>query len=143
MWVCSVRRGCLSFLLVVVVFWPSLVLAEEKENPILTLAKASVKNPEKPFTLIVALKVKEGAREKFEAAFARASRATHKEKGNLRYDLNRDTKEPSGYLVYERWKSVAALEQHLKTDHIKELLAALPDLLAGSPEPHILLPVGP
>ncbi|MBI1916173.1 MAG: hypothetical protein HYS12_15780 [Planctomycetes bacterium] len=43
-------------------------------------------------------------------------------------------------ILYERWKSVDALKAHLETAHIKALLAALPELLAGSPEPYVLTP---
>ena len=46
--------------------------------------------------------LKEGAGGRLEEAFARARRATRQEKGNLTYDLNRDAREPTHYLVYER-----------------------------------------
>ena len=46
------------------------------------------------------------------------------------------------FLLYERWKSLAALEAHLKSPYIKTLLSELPELTVGPPELHILLPVG-
>src|SRR5262249_42007310 len=60
----SVRWGVsstclLAVLLVVALFLPTAAAAEE-ENPILAFVKTKVKHPDKPFTLIVALKVKEG-----------------------------------------------------------------------------------
>ena len=116
--------------------------SEEKENPIAALVKAAVKDPAKPFTLVIHLKVKEGSEEKLEAAFAKAVKVTRQEKGNRAYDLNRDTKTPTAYLVYERWQSVAALEAHLKSSHITALLAELGDLLASPPEAHVLVPAG-
>jgi quinol monooxygenase YgiN len=115
---------------------------QEKPNPIAAQVKASVKDPTKPFTMLVHLKAKEGAGEKFEAAFAKALKPTRKEKGCLAYDLNRDPKTPGQYLLYERWQTLADLEAHLKAAHITTLLMELGDLLAGPPELRILLPAG-
>jgi quinol monooxygenase YgiN len=58
------------------------------------------------------------------------------------YDLNRDTKTPTQYLVYERWQDVAALEAHLKTPYITKLLAELGDLVAAPPEASVFVPAG-
>jgi quinol monooxygenase YgiN len=137
----SVRWGVPgACVLAVLLLLPATAAAEEKENPILTFVKSKVKDPDKTFTLIIALKVKEGEGKKLEEAFAKAARATRKEKGCITYDLNYDAGDASRYLVYERWKSVDALKAHLETEHIKALLAALPELLAGTPEPRVLIP---
>ena len=140
-------RIVLSLLAVVAALAGSALLvpraqAQDKENPIAAQVKASVKDPAKPFTLIIRLKVKEGAGEKLEAAFAKARKATRQEKGNRAYDLNRDTKTPTQYVVYERWQNVAALEAHLKAPYITTLLTELGDLVAAPPEASILVPAG-
>jgi quinol monooxygenase YgiN len=101
-----------------------------------------VKDQKKPFTLVIRMTVKEGSATKFEEAFAKAAKATKAEKGCITYELNRDTEDTSRYVVYERWKSVADLESHIKSDYIKELLKALPDLVTGAPEPRVLIPAG-
>jgi quinol monooxygenase YgiN len=119
---------------------PSAVIAGDKENPIVGFAKKHLTDGTKPFTLVVIVKVKEGAGEKFETAFAKALTATRKEKGCITYDLNRDSKDAQHYVVYERWKSLAALDRHMKTEHIKTLLEALPELTTGAPELKILVP---
>jgi quinol monooxygenase YgiN len=116
--------------------------SQEKTNPIVAAVKASLKDPTRPFTLVVKLQVKEGNGAKFEAAFAPAIKATRKEKGCLAYDLSRDTKTPTHYLVYERWSNLAALDAHLKTEHITTLLREVGDLLAAPPEARVLLPAG-
>lgn len=116
--------------------------AQEQEHPIAAQVKAAVKDPAQPFTLTVRLNIKEGVAAKFEAAFAKAVKATRREKGNRVYDLNRDTKTPTQYLVYERWQNVAALEAHLKSPHITALLAELGELLAAPPEVSVLVPAG-
>jgi len=117
-------------------------LGEEEKDPILKNVKEVVKDANKPFTLILTVQVKEGSEEKFEAAFAKAAEGTHKEKGNRRYELSRNPKKPTEYVVYERWQNTAALQDHLKADYIKTLLKELGDLLAGVPEVQVLLPVG-
>ena len=140
------RRGfggmCLAIGLLVVLWNTNRVGGQDKENPVIASVKSQLKNPDKPFTLIVRVKVKEGAGKQFEEAFAKAIVATRKEKGNLAYDLNRDTQNPSRYLVYERWKDLAALDDHLKTPHLKVLLAEVPKMAEGAPESQILLPAG-
>jgi quinol monooxygenase YgiN len=133
---------CLSFGLLAVIWNTNRVAGQDKENPVITAVKSRLKDPDKPFTLIVRIKLKEGAGKDFEASFAKASLATRKEEGNLAYDLNRDTQDPSRYLIYERWKNLAALEAHLKTSYIKALLAELPKVADGAPESQILLPAG-
>jgi quinol monooxygenase YgiN len=104
--------------------------------------KASLKDSTRPFTLLVHLQLKEGSGAKFEAAFAPAIKATRKEKGCLAYDLSRDTKTPTRYLIYERWRDLPALEAHLKSEHITALLREIGELLAAPPEARILLPAG-
>jgi quinol monooxygenase YgiN len=116
--------------------------ADEKESPIVTRVKAAVKDPARPFTLLIRFKVKDGATAKFEAAFAKAAQETRKEKGNRAYDLNRDTQTPTQYLLYERWHDLAALEAHLKMPYLATLRAETGDLQAGPPEVSILVPTG-
>jgi quinol monooxygenase YgiN len=116
--------------------------AQEKEDPIAATVKASVKDPSRPFTMLVRLKIKEGAAAKFEAAFARAIAATRREKGNRAYELNRSAKAPNEYLLYERWQNLAALQAHLKAPHLTAALAETGPLLEGAPEVRVLLPVG-
>ena len=115
---------------------------QEKPNPIVAKVKAAVKDPTKPFTMLVHLQVKEGTGAKVEAAFAKAIQRTRREKGCAAYDLNRDPQMPSRYLLYERWHSVADLEAHLRAGHIATLLVELGDLLAAPPDVQVFVPAG-
>ena len=108
--------------------------AGEKGNPILDAAKQNVADPKKPFTMVVMVTVKEGKGGDLEAAMKPCIAATRKEKGCIAYDLNRDLKDATKYYVYERWQSVAALEAHMETEHIKVLLGKIADVLTGPPE---------
>jgi quinol monooxygenase YgiN len=116
--------------------------ADEKPHPIIAEVKATVKDPDKPFTLIVHIHAKKGAGEKLEAAVARATKLTLREKGCLRYELNRDPKAPTHYLLYERWQSLPLLAAHLKAEHITKLLAELGELIEAAPKVDILVPAG-
>lgn len=88
---CGLRGMCLAIGLLAVLLNTNQVAGEDEENPIITSVKSRLKNPDKPFTLIVRVQVKEEADKQFEAAFAKAIPASRKEKGNLAYDLNHDT----------------------------------------------------
>lgn len=135
----AVKGVCLGVGLLALLLRPAAAFGEE-ENPILAFVKAHVKDVNKPFSMIVSLKVKEGEAKKLEAVFAKAIKGSRKEKGCLAYNLDRDPANPTHYQVYERWRSVAALKEHLATPHIQALLSELPKLLAGAPTPRLLVP---
>jgi quinol monooxygenase YgiN len=128
-------------LLLAVVFLVAPVSAQEKENPIEKEVKASLKDLKKPFVLLLTLKVKEGAAEKFEAAFSKARTATRKEKGNKAYSLVRSTKTKNEYVVYERWENFTALQAHMKAPHVVALLAEVGEMFEGHPEVKVFTPV--
>jgi quinol monooxygenase YgiN len=76
-------------------------------------------------------KAKAGKEKDVEAAFSPAIAATKKETGCLAYELNRDPDDPTSYVMYEKFKSVAARADHLKQDHTTKLLKALEPLTDG------------
>jgi quinol monooxygenase YgiN len=101
----------------------------QDDHPVVAMVKSKVKDPAKPFALLVTIKAKAGKEKDVEAACAPCIAATKKEPGCLAYELNRDTEHPEVYLMYEKFKSVAALADHLKQEHTQKLLKALPPLL--------------
>lgn len=101
---------------------------------------AQLKDPAKPFTLLVRFQVREGAQEEIEAAFARARTPTSKEEGVMTYHLNREAKDASRFVVYERWRSLADLEAHLRTPYITTLRNEFNSMIAGVPDFHMLIP---
>ena len=76
------------------------VRAADEEPAVVTLVKSKVKDPAKPFALLVTFKVKKGNEQKFEEAFAPALTATRKEAGCVAYYLNRDADHPDTYVLY-------------------------------------------
>jgi quinol monooxygenase YgiN len=103
---------------------------------------ALLREPAKPFTIVARFSVKDGTQAKLEAALARARAATHCEPGVIAYDLNRDTADSARYLVYERWKSLADLEVHLRTLYIAKLMEEIDEVLAAAPEFNVFVPSG-
>lgn len=114
---------------------------QEQEHPVLTRVKASVKDPAKPFVMLITFHVKDGQGPKFEAAFAKAIAATRKEKGCRAYDLSLNEKNPHEYVLYERWDNLDALAAHLKTEHIKQLGKDNAGTTEGSADIKVLSPV--
>src|SRR5580698_1675710 len=114
----------------------------DDENPVVTLAKSKVKDKTKPFGMTVTFKVKAGEEKAFEEAFRPCGAATRKEAGCLGYYLNHDLDEPTVFMVYERFKNIAALEEHAKTKHVEELLKKVGPLLDGDPKVKVYVPVG-
>src|SRR5437660_8687126 len=115
------HRGARAVLAVVVILCVADPFARGQEtpspSPTAARVKAALSDPTKPFVLLVQMTAKEGAGEKIEAAFAKASGPTHREKGCLAYDLSRDPQSPSHYVLYERWQNLEALESHLQTPY--------------------------
>ena len=116
--------------------------ASDDSATILRVLGAGLRNPAEPLSLLVRSAVEAGDVEKVEASFGKARSLTLNEPGCRAYELNRDTQNPSHYLVYERWKDLAALDAHLKTPHIKALFVELPKVTDGAPESQVLLPAG-
>lgn len=116
--------------------------AAADDNPVLASVKAKLKDPDKPFVMVVKLKIKAGMNDKFTALFAEAIKGTRKEVGNLTYDLNRDADDGQVYIAYEKWKNLKALEEHMKADYVTKLLAGLADLADGAPDIKIFFPSG-
>jgi quinol monooxygenase YgiN len=108
----------------------STALAAE-DHPAVALVKSKVKDPSKPFALLVPIRVKAGKQKEFEVAFAVCIAATKKEPGCLAYELNRDADDPTAYVMFEKFKDVAALEHHLKQDHTKKIFKAMETLADG------------
>lgn len=101
-----------------------------------------LKDPSKPFAMLARIPIQDGKQESFEEAFAAAIAATRNETGVLVYNLNREAADGTRYVVYERWKSLADLENHLRKPYVAKLMAVTDEVLAGSPEFQVLVPAG-
>ncbi len=73
---------------------------------------------------------KEGREAELKAALTGLVAPTRKDPGYLAYDLYASTERPGEFVLVEAWESKTLLEAHLATPHLKEFLAAGPELLA-------------
>ena len=106
----------------------------QEENPVVKLIKSKVKDPAKPFAILVTFKVKAGNEAAFEKAFAPAIPATKQEPGCVSYELNRDPDHPDVYVMYEKFRSVAAIEDHIRRKHTETLLKTVLPMCDGDPQ---------
>lgn len=120
--------------------WLGAYAGPDRVAAFITAFQAELGGLRKPFSLVAKLQIKDGTQEKFEAAFAIAGRETQKDKGVIAYDLSREPKDSTRYVVYERWESLADLEAHLRTPHITALFGVIDELLAGAPEFRVFVP---
>ena len=128
-------------LAVVLGFLASGIALADDEHPLAKQVKEKLKDPTKPFTIGVKLKVKEGMGSSLESAFAPAIKTSRKEKGCLTYDLNKSAEDETVYIVYERWANLAALDAHLKRPNIEKLLSTVHEYLEGAPDLKVFVPV--
>lgn len=81
-------------------------------------------------TLIVPVQAKPDCRDDVRRRLVALAAKTRQETGNLRYVLHEVANAPGHFVIYEQWKSQAALDFHLAQDHFKEFAADAPALLA-------------
>ena len=134
-------RVCKFVLPILLIAVVSAVYAQD-ENPVVATVKSKLKDKDKPFGMAVIFEVKSGSEKAFEEAFKPCLVGTRKEPGCLAYYLNHDVDDPKTYIVFERFKSVAALEAHAKTPHVAELLKKIGPLIDGEPKVKVLGIVG-
>jgi quinol monooxygenase YgiN len=104
-------------------------IATAEDHPVIADAKKVLKDPNKPFVTWVSVTTKKGQEKVLETAFAECQKATRMEKGCAAYDIMSDPTAPGKYFFYEKWKSIEALDAHLKAAHTGKLLGMFGDLL--------------
>jgi quinol monooxygenase YgiN len=101
-----------------------------------------LKGDDKPFMLVIQIAVKPGAEEKFEAAAAKAAKASAGDEGCLTYEFSRNLEQPGHYVLVERWTGLAALRKHLDKPHTKQILAVFGELTTDPRKVEIFAPIG-
>jgi quinol monooxygenase YgiN len=81
-------------------------------------------------TVIAHIEVKPGAEEAFLQSGQIVVAATRAESACLNYDLHQSADDPTQFVFYENWTSLAGLDQHAKSDHIQTFRASIADLIA-------------
>jgi quinol monooxygenase YgiN len=93
-------------------------------------------------TVIARARAKPGCESRLQAELQRVQAPTRAEAGCINYDLHQSAADPRDFLFYENWQSAGHLDAHLKSPHIQELFALLPELLEGNAEISIWKMVG-
>jgi quinol monooxygenase YgiN len=97
-------------------------------------------NPAHSLSLLARFEVCESDRETIKFAFAHARSQTLAEPGCGVFELNEDAQNPGRFVLYERWRSLADLEVHLRKDHTTKLRSLFLRLIADGPEFQVMLP---
>jgi quinol monooxygenase YgiN len=132
-------RSWLFALAALVLAGPAPAASGAEDHPAVATVKSKVKDPARPFALLVTLQAKAGKEKELEAAFAPCIAASKKEAGCLAYELNRDPDAPTTYVLFEKWKDVASLAAHLKAGHTQELFKAIGPLTDGETKAKVYL----
>jgi quinol monooxygenase YgiN len=77
----------------------------------------------------VDFEVKPAMMQRFEAAFALSVRCSRLEPGNIAFGIHRVVGAENRYVLYEVWRSVAALEAHFARPYTRALFAMFDDAL--------------
>jgi hypothetical protein len=67
--------------------------------------RSELRDPTKPLSLLVRFEVEKAHGEKVEAAFGAAIPPTLNEPGCVVFNLNRDSRDPGRFVVYEQWRN--------------------------------------
>ena len=84
--------------------------------------------------VVAKLKAKSGEEAKMEELLGGMVAKVRREEGTLTYTLHRSQKEPSLFMLYEKYANAAAFKAHSSTPYIKELFETLQPMLDGAPE---------
>ena len=102
-------------------------VAEGEEHPITKAVRKELESGrggvDKPFELVVMITSDSGS--DVMAGFRGAAEKTRAEEGNDGYDLSRNVADPNQFVLCEKWKSLEALDGHLKQDYVSDMLKTL------------------
>lgn len=102
--------------------------AQQEKGPLdalLDRIKAIPGQADKPFSLIVHLKVKRDQVEAVLAAAKKAVPASRAEKGCVVYDVQQDLEDATEFYVLETWHDASALRFHAGTDHFADFIKVI------------------
>lgn len=81
-------------------------------------------------TIVAKVMAKNDQIEAVKAELLKMIAPTRQEEGCIEYRLHQDNSNPAVFLFYENWQSAACLEQHINSQHFREYVAAVGDLIA-------------
>ncbi|QYJ03714.1 antibiotic biosynthesis monooxygenase [Nocardioides panacisoli] len=91
--------------------------------------------------VVATIPIKPEAVEEARSALESLIVATRQEPGVVSYDLYESASAPSTFVMVERYRDQAALDEHMASPHLAAAFAAAEPLLAGEVAIHPLQPV--
>ena len=92
--------------------------------------------------VMVKLTIKEGQRDAMSAAVVPGLETAKAEGDTITYIFHHDVADANVVWFYELYADKSAFDAHMKTEAFKTFSASLAPFIAGSPEFHILNPIG-
>ena len=87
----------------------------------------------KTVTVVATFEARPGKEAELRTALVGLVAPTRLETGCLNYDLHISPENPAKFLFHENWTTKAALDAHLQTPHIQNLLPRVNDLCTDAP----------
>ncbi len=118
--------------------WP--VRAQQEKSPLEALLdriKAIPGQADKPFSMVVHLKVKQDQVQAVLAAAKKAVPASRAEKGCMAYDVQQNLEDTTEFFILETWRDAKALQFHSGTDHFTEFIKVIGASVDEAPQMRI------
>ena len=90
--------------------------------------------------VVAVIRAKEGSEDDVLRGLSEATAQTHAEEGCLRYAIHRHVEDPTRFVLVERWRSRAELDEHFTKPYVQAMGEQI-DLLAEPPQVYFLDPV--
>jgi len=84
-------------------------------------------------TVVATFQARPGKENELRAALIGLLAPTRKEEGCINYDLHSSPEDPAKFLFYENWTGKAALDAHMQTPHVQNLLPRVNELCVAFP----------
>jgi len=84
-----------------------------------------------PLVAVAKLHALPGKEDEARAALQAVQLDTHRESGCFLYALHVDESDPGAFVMLESWKSDDALDSHIASPYVQDLISKSPDLFTG------------
>jgi quinol monooxygenase YgiN len=88
----------------------------------------------KTITVIATFQARPGKETELRDALLKLIVPTRKEEGCINYDLHQAADDPAKFLFHENWTNRAALDAHMKSMHVQELIPRVGELCMEFPQ---------
>lgn len=97
--------------------------------------------PEARLVLVARFRAHPGRADMLRSRLVEMGRLSGAEAGCLRYELHQDEGDAEHLVLLEMWSDQCALDQHMQTHHVQDLLTDMPELAIGDIEMLRLRPI--